>query len=368
MLIMLVISILIFFIAPCISWMIHDYIRKKLGYNKNIKILFIYIIYLNVSTLSIISYRGINVYTWNPFTTTMSFRFKYIMFSTFLGILTELILYYFLNKGITLREIKRYCIRIIQDIKKYFPYAIRAAKADLKAEVANSFLDWMWWLIEPFCMMLIYTLMFGVVFDASEQHFPIFIFIGITMWSFFTRGITGSVEMVRANKGIITKVYLPKYILLFSKLLVNGFKMFVSFAVIAVMLVFFQVKVTFNILGLLPIIIVFFLFTFGVGVILMHYGVYVNDLSYIVGILLTMMMYLTGTFYDVAKRIPEPFGIVLENINPVAFLIAEMRNVVLYEQVLDWKLLLLWGGVSLVLIWIGAFTIYRNENSYVKVI
>ncbi len=365
---MLIISILIFFIGPYVAWMIHYHIGKKQKYNKSIKTLFIYFFYLNILTFVIIWYRGIDICTWNPFTTTMSFRFKYIGFSTLLGILTELTLCYLLNKGVTLREIKRYCIKIIQDITKYFPYAVRAAKADLKAEVANSFLDWMWWLIEPFCMMLIYTLMFGIVFDASEQYFPIFIFIGITMWSFFTRGITGSVEMVRVNKGIITKVYLPKYILLFSKLLVNGFKMLISFGVIAVMLVFFQVKITFNILGLFPIIVVFFLFTFGVGTILMHYGVYVNDLSYIVGILLTMMMYLTGTFYDVAKRIPEPFGIILENMNPIAFLIAEMRKVVLYQQGLDWKLLLLWGGVSLVLVWIGVFTIYRNENSYVKVI
>ena len=100
----------------------------------------------------------------------------------------------------------------------------------------------------------------------------------------------------------------------------------------------------------------------------MHYGVYVNDLSYITGILLTMMMYLTGTFYAVAKRIPEPFGAVLEKCNPIAFLIAEMRNVVLYGQPLDWKLLFVWCVLSVLLVGIGVFMIYRNENSYVKVI
>ena len=253
-------------------------------------------------------------------------------------------------------------------MRKYFPYAVRSAKADLRAEVTNSFLDWLWWLIEPVCMMLIYTVMFGVVFDAAELYFPIFIFIGITMWSFFTRGVTSSVDMVRANRGVVTRIYLPKYILLVSKLMVNAFKMLVSFAVIAGMLVVFRVRITGSVLGLLPILLVLFLFTFGVGSILMHYGVYVNDLSYITGILLTMMMYLTGTFYDIAKRIPAPFGLLLERGNPVAFLIAEMRKVVLYEGTLDWKLLLLWGVISVLLIGIGVFTIYRNENSYVKVI
>lgn len=366
---MFFISIAMFFIAPLAAWMIHSKMRGMNAWNKkSIEVLAVYFLVLNAVTLVVSSYRGIDMLRWNPFTTTVSFRVKYIVFSTLLGICMAWGLCGLLNKGITLAEIRRYTFRFICDMKKYFPYAVRAAKADLKAEVSNSFLDWLWWLIEPFCMMLIYTVMFGVVFDASEQYFPIFIFIGITMWSFFTRGITGSVEMVRANRGIVTRIYLPKYILLFSKLLVNGFKMLVSFVVIAVMLVAFRVRITGGILALLPILAVLFLITFGIGSILMHYGVYVNDLSYITGILLTMMMYLTGTFYDIAKRIPEPFGPILEKSNPIAFLIAEMRNVVLYGQALDWKLLLAWCAVSVLFVWIGVFIIYRNENSYVKVI
>lgn len=362
-------SIAMFFIAPFTAWKIHSRMREiRIKDKKNICVIVVYFIVLNAVTFAVSSYRGIDMLKWNPFTTTVSYRVKYIAFSTVLGTLMAWVLCGFLNKGITVAEVKWYSVRFFHDMRKYFPYALRAAKADLKAEVTNSFLDWMWWLIEPFCMMLIYTVMFGIVFDAAEQYFPIFIFIGISMWNFFTRGVTGSVEMVRANRGIVTRIYLPKYILLFSKLLVNGFKMLVSFAVIAVMLVVFRVRITGSVLGMLPILLVLFLSTFGVGSILMHYGVYVNDLSYITGILLTMMMYLTGTFYDVAKRIPAPFGTLLEKSNPIAFLIAEMRNVVLYGGALNWKLLLLWCAVSVLLLWIGVVTIYRNENSYVKVI
>ena len=100
----------------------------------------------------------------------------------------------------------------------------------------------------------------------------------------------------------------------------------------------------------------------------MHFGVYVNDLSYIVGILLSMLMYFTGTFYDVAKRIPEPFGELMEQFNPVAFCIASMRGAVLYCQKPQLDLLFMWGLVSVVLSALGVYTIYRNENAYVKVI
>ncbi|MCM1123047.1 MAG: ABC transporter permease [Eubacterium sp.] len=364
---MFLISIAMFLIAPFTAWKIHSRVQGYKG-QKSIGMFIAYFILLNACTFAVSEYRGIDMRQWNPFTTTMSYRIKYISFSTFLGVVSAGVLHSLSSRGMTLEEMIRYSTKFFHDMKKYFPYAVRAAKADLKAEVSNSLLDWLWWLIEPFCMMLIYTVMFGIVFDAAEPYFPVFIFIGITMWSFFTRGVTGSVEMVRANREIVTRIYLPKYILLFSKLMVNGFKMLVSFAVIAVMLVVFHVRITGNVLYFLPILLVLFLLTFGVGSILMHYGVYVNDLSYITGILLTMMMYLTGTFYAVAKQIPAPFGSVLERANPVAFLIAEMRNVVLYGQAPDWKLLLIWCGASILLIWIGVVTIYRNENAYVKVI
>lgn len=267
-----------------------------------------------------------------------------------------------------IRLLTYYIKRIICDIKKYFSYAIRSAKADLKAEVANSYLDWLWWLIEPFCTMLIYTFIFGMVFKVSELYFPVFSFIGITMWGFFSRNISASVKTVRMNKAIITKVYMPKYILLFSKMLVNGFKMLVSFGIVILMMIVFGVAPTVSIIWAVPIFLILFLFTFGVGTIMMHYGVYVSDLSYITGIVLNMLMYLTGTFYSVAKRIPAPFGEFLEKCNPVAFLISSMRNALLYGQAPDLILMLVWTVASFVLIILGTLTIYNNENAYVKVI
>ena len=72
--------------------------------------------------------------------------------------------------------------------------------------------------------------------------------------------------------------------------------------------------------------------------------------------------------YSISKRIPEPFGEILENFNPVAFLISSIRNALLYGQAPSLDLLILWTFVSTILIASGVFTIYSNENAYVKVI
>lgn len=257
--------------------------------------------------------------------------------------------------------------RFIKDIKKYFSYSIVSAKAQLRSEVANSYLNWIWWILDPLCFMLIYTFIFGYVFQASEPYFPVFIFIGLSMWDFFNRTIKQSVKIVKNNKAIVTKVYMPKFILILTKLWVNAFKMMVSFAIVVLLMIVYRVPITWNVLFFIPVILIFMLFTFGCATFLLHFGVYVEDLANVVDIALRFFFYLTGIFYNIQNRIPE-FGTLLNQVNPVAFLITEMRACIMYESTPNLLLLLIWFVISLILSILGIRMIYKNENSYVKVI
>lgn len=365
---MLIALNILMFIAPAIvSLVIHDYLRHgELKRTRRFLLYIIYLVIINLITYITSCIRGIKGFDFTNM--SLSYRLKYMGLGCVLGFVMPFIVCLITEDIITFGGILRYAKRLFRDLKKYMPYAIFAAKADLSAEVASSYLNWMWWLIEPMCMMLIYTLIFGYVFKVKEDYFSIFIYIGITMWGFFSRSVNGSVDTVRNGKDIITKIYMPKYILLLSKMFVNSFKMMISFGVILVMMIIYRVPISINLIWVIPDIIVLFLFTFGVGTIMMHYGVYVNDLGYITGIVLQILMYLTGVFYSVAKRIPAPFGEILENFNPVAFMISSMRLSLIYSSTPQIALLAVWCLISLILIALGVFTIYYNENSYVKVI
>jgi len=257
--------------------------------------------------------------------------------------------------------LKRFC----NDIRKYFSYSLVSAKSQLKAEVAGSYLNWIWWILDPLCFMLIYTVMYGYVFNAKEQYFPVYIFIGLSMWTFFNKTIQGSVKMIKSNKTIVSKVYFPKYILLLTRIWVNGFKMMICFGIVVIMLFIFRIPVTFNVLFFFPILLILVLFTFGCGCFLMHSGVYVQDLDNVTHIVLRVLFYLTGIFYNIEKRIPA-IGPALNRYNPVAYLISSMRHGVIYSQTPDCWLLLFWFAVSLALCVLGIRKIYKEENSYVK--
>lgn len=255
-----------------------------------------------------------------------------------------------------------------KNIKKYYKYALYSAKAELKAEVANSYLNWLWWILDPICFMLVYTFMVQIVFKTSEQYFPVFVFVGLSCWDFFNRCVSGSVKLIHNNRAIVSKVYLPKYILLLSKSFVYVFKALISFALVFILMIIFKVPITIHVLNFFLIFVVLYFISNGISSILLHFGVFVQDLSNIVTILLKLMFYLSGIFYSIPDRIPSPFKEVVLNLNPIAFIINEFRQVLIYGQMPNYLGLGIWFAISCVLIYIGVSVISKYENSYVKVL
>jgi len=258
--------------------------------------------------------------------------------------------------------------RFFRDLKSYWPYAVRSAKASLKAEVAGSYLNWLWWILNPISFMLIYTLIFGVVFKASEEYFPIYVFIGLTMWDFFNHVVTHSVKMIKSRKSIVSKVYIPKFILILSDMIVNAIKMAISFGVVAVMMMAYRIPLRWGSLFILPVLLGLFLVTFAVGNLIMHFGVYIQDLSNVVSIVLRLVFYFTGVFYNIERRIPAPYKYWLLRLNPLAAFLTEARYALLYGRVTHWGLLYAWLALGLLLSVVSVRVVYKNENGYVKVI
>ena len=258
--------------------------------------------------------------------------------------------------------------RFFYNIKKYYKYAVRSAKAELKSEVADSYLNWLWWVIEPFCFMLIYVFVFGYIFKHNEPYYASFIYIGLTIWQFFNRMITGSIKIIAGNRDLVTKVYIPKYILLLSKSFTFLFKFFISFLITFVLMLFQGVPITWHIILIIPVFIVLYIISFGFGMILMNYGVKFSDLANFANIGLRMLFYLSGIFYNLRTKIGGSISFFLLRFNPAAFLIDEARKCMLEGKLVSFEGLLFWLIIGIVLCMIGVKIIHKNENTYAKVI
>ncbi len=261
--------------------------------------------------------------------------------------------------------------QFFSDIRKYYNYEVRSAKSQLKAEVAGSYLNWIWWILTPLFEMVIYYIVFGYIFKSKEPNFIAFIFVGLTLWGFFNKTVKQSVNLIKRNKAIVKKVYVPKHVLLISNMMVNGFKMMISGVLLVIMLILIRVDLTFYMFAAIPILVVLFVFTLGVSLNMMHYGVIVEDLSNIMDLVLRLWFFLSGIFYSLESKLGEShpeIADLLTNWNPMALLLHDMRNVLVYGEAPNWIGLLIWGVVGLLLTVIGVKTIYKYENEYVKLI
>lgn len=258
--------------------------------------------------------------------------------------------------------------RFINNIKKYFKYAIYSARADLKSEVAGSYLNWLWWILDPLCFMMIYIFIASVIFKSSEPYFPVFIFIGLTVWDFFNKTVNASVKIVSNNRAIVTKVYIPKYILILQKSFVNLFKMFISWGLVFILMLVFKVPFSWTFLWFLPILLIIYIITFGISMILLHYGIFVEDLANVTSLTLRLVFYLSGIFYNLSTKVPHPFNKLLLRLNPVAYIINAFRSIFLKGHAPSLIMMGGWFLIGCILTSIGVHIIHKYENSYAKVI
>lgn len=256
----------------------------------------------------------------------------------------------------------------LKNCRRYWSFCCHSAYCQLNIEIAGMRLGWLWWLLEPALSMGIYTFVFAVVFGRKLTYLMAYISCGMMLWGFFNRTALSCVGIVKRYSGLLNRVYMPKYILVVSNILLNLFKMAIGFLIVLFFLLYYRVPIQSTMLQFIPVLCVFMLFTFGISVWLMHFGVYLPDMRKIITVLLQIVFYISGVFYDLSARIGADIGTVLLNWNPIARLLYEGRNALLYGIDCSVAPIGLWFVVGLLLSASGIIVVSRYEKNYIKVI
>lgn len=258
--------------------------------------------------------------------------------------------------------------RFRRDLRKYAEYIRFAGIANLKADVSGSFLNWIWWILDPFLHMMVYAFISVVVFGRSEPHFIPFVFVGQGIWKYINATVMNSVKMVRSNKSVLRRIYLPKQVLLLSYQFGYFLQMMITLGITLVICGLDGVRFTIQLLWLPVILGILLLGSFGIGCILLHIGVYAKDMTNICGVCMKLLFYLSGIFYNLQTRVPAPYGKLLVSVNPAAMIIHETRSVLVYGMAPNLMRLGIWAAASVTLSWYGIRLIYRHEQNYIKAV
>ena len=114
--------------------------------------------------------------------------------------------------------------------------------SELKGRYKGSVLGFVWTLLNPLGMMLVFTLVFGVLWPNNGiEKYPLFLLCGLLPWNFFQASVMGSTNSIVANGNLVKKVYFPREVLPTSTVLSQLVNFLLAFLVLFGVLLVFRV-------------------------------------------------------------------------------------------------------------------------------
>ena len=250
--------------------------------------------------------------------------------------------------------------------KKYSFLLRQLVSRDFKVKYKRSVLGVLWSLLYPVLTMAVMALVFTNVFKFTTPgvNYLAYLMSGLVIFNYFSEASNLAMSSVVANFSLINKVYMPKYIFPLSKCVFVGINFLLSQIPLYVILLATGTGINIYHLLLPYAYLCLFLFTLGFGLVLATVSVFLRDMFYIYGVLISLWTYLTPIMYDFAI-IDNPYLLLLFKCNPMYWFIYFTRRIMLYHTVPEinsWIYCMVFGLGTLL---VGIFTFKKNQDKFI---
>jgi homopolymeric O-antigen transport system permease protein len=236
----------------------------------------------------------------------------------------------------------------------------------LIASQKDLMLGYAWWVLEPLLLTLVYWLLVSVIFQRGGANYPLFILCGLVPYRAFAISFNQSVSAISSSFGLIGQINFPRFFLPISTVIANHVKLIFGFVVILTFCFLFNVKLTFNVFFIVLPFLAQILLTCGLALIMSILGVYFRDLKNLMQFVMRAVLYLSPILYSL-ERIPEQYHDIYM-LNPIAALIVTYRNIMIYGNPPDVKLLMICYSEALLLICVGFIFFSLHDRKLLKYI
>ncbi|MDR3344567.1 MAG: ABC transporter permease [Oscillospiraceae bacterium] len=273
-------------------------------------------------------------------------------------------------------------------------------RKNVRLQYRESVLGMVWTLLQPLLFTLVLSFVFSILFNRSDVGgvpFLLYLMCGRLLFSFFTDSTKRAMRSVRQNAGIIKKVYVPRYIYPMGNVLSTFVTFLLSLIVLVGFIIYYDVCKGFTfglhlrvLYAIVPIVILF-VFSMGVGLLLASISVFFKDTDFIYDVLCNLLFYLSPIIYspdDVMKgRASADLLLKILRLNPLYGIIQMFRNVVFYSPGLmetvkengknvlsevavmpffySERQLLYTAGLAVVVMALGAFVFYKQQDKFI---
>lgn len=247
-------------------------------------------------------------------------------------------------------------------------------KREVVGRYKGSVMGLAWSFFNPVFMLAVYTFVFSEIFksrwggmgDESKTQFAVVLFVGMIVQGLFAEVLNRAPGLILTNVNYVKKVVFPIETL---PIIAMGAALFHSLVSLGVLLAAFALfngymhwTAIFTPLVFLPLVIL----TLGLAWILASIGVFLRDVGQTIGIITTVLLFLSPVFYPVSA-VPERFRPVIMA-NPLTFIIEQSRDVLIWGRLPNWLGLGLYTLAALVIAWLGYIWFQKTRKGFADVL
>jgi lipopolysaccharide transport system permease protein len=263
---------------------------------------------------------------------------------------------------------------IFYSIRRNRELLVQMSKREILGRYKGSIMGLAWSFLNPVLMLTVYTIFFSVVFKSrwgvgntgGHVDFAVVLFVGLIVHGLLAECFSRAPILITGNSNYVKKVIFPLEIL---PLIALGSALFHSAISVLVLLTLQLILV-----GSIPWTAIFFpmiimplLFVImGISWFLASIGVYVRDIGQTIGLVTTIMLFLSPVFYPASALSPQMQMVMM--FNPLTLIIEESRKVLLFGEIPNWAGLTIYFVLSLAISWGGFWWFQKTRKGFADVL
>ncbi len=251
-------------------------------------------------------------------------------------------------------------------IRYYLDLITVLTQKEIKVRYKNSLLGYFWSIANPLLYALVFFFVFKIIMRFPIKNYTLFLISGLFPWQWISNSTTASTGIYIANVSLIKKIVFPRFFLPLAQVLNDGFHFIVSIPVIVVFLIFYHKTPGISWLYDIPLLLIpTFMVNYGLALMAASINVFFRDLQYLIGLIITILFYITPVFYDISF-VPKKYRM-LVYANPFTSLISNWRLLFMQNQ-LDWKNYIFSLIYSTLILIIGFFVYLKLKDRFAEVL
>lgn len=238
---------------------------------------------------------------------------------------------------------------------------------DIKVRYKQTALGVAWAIIQPLFTMLVFTFIRGLAKIPSDGiPYPVFCYAALVPWTFFANGLTNSSNSLIGSSNLLSKVYFPRLTIPLATVLSGVVDLVLAFALLLVMMLYYGVAITWQIVWLPLFLLLALITSLGIGLWLSALNVQYRDVKYVVPFIAQFWMLATPIAYP-SSLLKEPLRTIY-GLNPMAGVVEGFRWALLGSKITVGPLLLVSSVMAVLILVGGAFYFRRMEKTFADIV